>query len=271
MEVHHPHHPAHKKKWSEYLLEFVMLFAAVTLGFFAENIREGYIEKEHEHEYMVSMLEDLKSDIPILNFSVKEFEKSNSCIDSVADAISFPIANTDYKKVYRNINEALNPWSFKYNDRTTTQLKNAGGFRLIHNKKVASKIIAYDQYYYTVVSNIEAQHNSFYETAVRLRNKVFVEEIISKVFTKYSYPPAPMSANSMIDSMMNKNRMPVESATQEALMFEFKNALLAYKQDYRNNGEMGYYGLKQYQKQLIELITKEYHLEEHEAVTDNKK
>ena len=65
--------------------------------------------------------------------------------------------------------------------------------------------------------------------------------------------------------------MPVESATQEALMFEFKNALLAYKQDYRNNGEMGYYGLKQYQKQLIELITKEYHLEEHEAVTDNKK
>lgn len=61
MEVHHPHHPAHKKKWSEYLLEFVMLFAAVTLGFFAENIREGYIEKEHEHEYMVSMLEDLKS------------------------------------------------------------------------------------------------------------------------------------------------------------------------------------------------------------------
>jgi hypothetical protein len=33
MEVHHPHHPAHKKNWSEYLLEFVMLFTAVTLGF----------------------------------------------------------------------------------------------------------------------------------------------------------------------------------------------------------------------------------------------
>jgi hypothetical protein len=25
MEVHHPHHPSHKKKWSEYLLEFAML------------------------------------------------------------------------------------------------------------------------------------------------------------------------------------------------------------------------------------------------------
>ncbi len=41
MEVHHPHHPVYTKKWSEYIIEFVMLFAAVTLGFFAEN--EGVI------------------------------------------------------------------------------------------------------------------------------------------------------------------------------------------------------------------------------------
>ena len=37
MEVHkHPHHVTHKKKWSEYLLEFLMLFLAVFLGFLAE-------------------------------------------------------------------------------------------------------------------------------------------------------------------------------------------------------------------------------------------
>ena len=41
MEVHkHPHHITHKKKWGEYLLEFLMLFLAVFLGFVAENIRE---------------------------------------------------------------------------------------------------------------------------------------------------------------------------------------------------------------------------------------
>ena len=40
MEVHkHPHHVTHKKKWGEYLLEFLMLFLAVFLGFVAENIR----------------------------------------------------------------------------------------------------------------------------------------------------------------------------------------------------------------------------------------
>ena len=41
MEVHkHPHHVTHKKKWGEYILEFLMLFLAVFLGFLAENLRE---------------------------------------------------------------------------------------------------------------------------------------------------------------------------------------------------------------------------------------
>lgn len=30
MEVHHPHHVAHKKKWTEYLLEFYALEKLIT-------------------------------------------------------------------------------------------------------------------------------------------------------------------------------------------------------------------------------------------------
>src|SRR5437762_10186045 len=42
MEVHkHPHHVTHKKKWGEYLLEFFMVFLAVTSGLFAEGYREN--------------------------------------------------------------------------------------------------------------------------------------------------------------------------------------------------------------------------------------
>ena len=62
MEVHHAHHPAHKKKISEYFLEFFMLFFAVTLGFFAENQREHYIEGLREKQYMESFLEDIAQD-----------------------------------------------------------------------------------------------------------------------------------------------------------------------------------------------------------------
>ena len=41
MEVHHHSHKP--KNWKEYITEFIMLFAAVTLGFLAENLREHQI------------------------------------------------------------------------------------------------------------------------------------------------------------------------------------------------------------------------------------
>jgi hypothetical protein len=63
MEVHHPHHLTHKKKWTEYLLEFLMLFLAVFLGFMAENIREGYVERHREKQFMSAMARDIELDL----------------------------------------------------------------------------------------------------------------------------------------------------------------------------------------------------------------
>lgn len=58
MEVHH--HSHHPKKWKEYLIEFLMLFLAVSMGFIAENIREKYIENERSYELMHAYIVDLK-------------------------------------------------------------------------------------------------------------------------------------------------------------------------------------------------------------------
>ena len=41
MEVHHHPKPG-KKNFKEYFLEFLMIFLAVSLGFFAEQIREDF-------------------------------------------------------------------------------------------------------------------------------------------------------------------------------------------------------------------------------------
>ena len=73
MEVHHPHHPAHKKKWSEYIIEFIMLFTAVTLGFFAENIRESIAENHKKKELLIAVAEDFNKDIKQIEFH-KQFD-----------------------------------------------------------------------------------------------------------------------------------------------------------------------------------------------------
>ena len=47
MEVHHHPH-VEKKNFKQYFLEFLMIFLAVTLGFFAENVREQRNNREIE-------------------------------------------------------------------------------------------------------------------------------------------------------------------------------------------------------------------------------
>ena len=61
MEIHNHSHTA-RKKWNHYFWEFLMLFLAVTLGFFVENQREHYIEHKREKAYIRSLIRDLKQD-----------------------------------------------------------------------------------------------------------------------------------------------------------------------------------------------------------------
>lgn len=51
MEVHHHPH-VEKKGIKEYFLEFLMIFLAVTLGFFAENVREHFDEEKTTKQYL---------------------------------------------------------------------------------------------------------------------------------------------------------------------------------------------------------------------------
>ena len=83
MEVHHPHHPTHKKKWSEYIIEFVMLFAAVTLGFFAENVREHQIIEHKTHLNLQSIILDLKKDSVLIQERLKEYESASFNLDKL--------------------------------------------------------------------------------------------------------------------------------------------------------------------------------------------
>jgi len=259
MEVHHHSHTS-RKKWTHYFWEFLMLFLAVFCSFLAENQREHYIEHQREKEYINTMLEDLKSDTTFLNLTIGQWSFVNSSIDSVADAIQLPALNSDLKKIYRHLNNALNYWSFRFNDRTISQLKNSGNFRLIRNKAVANKIIDYDRLNTNEMVIIEAQRNNFYEQLTDKRNRIFDQQLIYTIRNRYDVNPVPVSENNTIDSMLQKSKIPLSEQAQTNLLFEFRNSLLAYRTDYRNL-EWVYESIRQMINELMLLIQKEYHLQ----------
>ena len=90
MEVHH--HSHHPKKWKEYITEFVMLFAAVTLGFFAENIREHQVIDNHKNQNLITMIDDLKQDSIEINNRIDEYSNSLVKFEKMKD-LSFAFSH----------------------------------------------------------------------------------------------------------------------------------------------------------------------------------
>ena len=123
-----------------------MLFLAVTLGFFVENQREHYIEHKREKQYMQSMVEDLTLDtleigrISLLNTAqVKD-------IDTLLNTLQLASIRDSgtRKKLYDFVGASMSGSLAVFTQRTLSQLKNAGGLRLIRKKEVANLISVYD-------------------------------------------------------------------------------------------------------------------------------
>ncbi|MBS1620001.1 MAG: hypothetical protein JST10_04860 [Bacteroidetes bacterium] len=143
MEVHtHTHHG--KKKWTEYLWEFLMLFLAVFCGFLAENGREHLVENQREKEYMHSLVEDLQTDTLKLNREILFGQEISGRIEKL---VSF--LNNDYmpkdsiEKLYLLNQQAGRVVKVDFEDRTSSQLKNSGTMRLVRNKQVTDSIRNY--------------------------------------------------------------------------------------------------------------------------------
>jgi hypothetical protein len=148
MEVHHHPDLHHKPKpWKEYFLEFIMIFLAVTLGFFAENLREHFADNKKGNEYAISMKEDLIKDTVFINAIIQILQKDISGCDSLIKHIQTGNIKTvsDLNSMYTYNLMALGGFTFGLTDRTSSQLKNSGGMRFITNKKVSDGILNYWQ------------------------------------------------------------------------------------------------------------------------------
>ncbi len=170
MEVHaHTHTP--RKKWTHYLWEFLMLFLAVTLGFFVENQREHLIEHKREKQYILTLIEDLKSDTAQLAISIDGRWEKEQMIDSLVFTLNSPGFSEQGSNIYYWTYNVLRPSRFFPNDRTIQQLKNAGNMRLIRNMPVSDSIMAYDQQTKRLMEIISEEND------IRIQFREFIKKL----------------------------------------------------------------------------------------------
>jgi hypothetical protein len=168
MELHHHAHQNGKKTWKSYLSEFLMLFLAVFSGFIAENLREKYTEREKEHEYIQSMINDLQKDSLQLSSVSSINKKIIKGLDSLMISLKTPLSDSVIRKIYHYVNYAINSVLYENATSTISQLKNAGGFRLIRDTASANAIANYD----LVNDAIKKQSDAYYSLTLDILNVV---------------------------------------------------------------------------------------------------
>ena len=182
MEVHH--HPiVEKKNFKEYFLEFLMIFLAVTMGFFAEGLREHVGDRSKEREYLSSMVSELQYDTASYDAISKTLVYMRPLLDSM-------YVNAKEAKRFNYVlqgrwNTPINELSTTYQPALTTieELKNSGNLRLIEDRNMAKKIMGYATYVQNHVlqrrvANLNEAANNVYEQEDAISNE---EEFNKKI------------------------------------------------------------------------------------------
>jgi hypothetical protein len=244
MEVHHHSHTS-RKRWTHYFWEFLMLFLAVFCGFLAEYQLEHKIEKDRERQYMESIIEDLQIDTTKVSEVITLAQMQILLLDSLIEiANNQTLEGSNIERFYlwgANSTRAVN---MNFETRTSTQLRNAGGMRLVRKKKVADSILNY----WSLISTCE-------NISIRLENSniakfdISVRLLHNKYYIRENKPIAPVAIRPGAQ-LINSD---------PALIAEFSNRSFS-----RRTILVNYIGklttAKQSASQLISQIRKDYRI-----------
>ena len=172
MEVHH-HPEVEKKGIKEYLLEGLMIFIAVMMGFFAESLREHINENNKAKEYAVTLYSDLKLDTAELDGYLTYFRYATANTDSLMALLSvegpkqIPSGKLYWFGLFGGAYHVFTP-----HDATLSEMKNSGSMRFFGDKFINRKLALYDQECQSMKISEEKEAGIYAETR-KARARIF--------------------------------------------------------------------------------------------------
>jgi hypothetical protein len=228
MEVHHHSHKP--KKIKEYITEFVMLFTAVTLGFFAENIREHQVIENHKVQNLTSMISDLQQDSIEIQKRITNYSKSLKQFEAIKD-LSFAYQN-------KKISES------EYIDSVVDEYINTNfGVALFINNASYKNTISAGSLSYVKNNDTKTLIAQYYESLygkLLVNNKILDDEVNEFMIKTFSFGLVKNSN----EKLEGQTRSYIEQLEDFKSIPAFKKALLAPEfRMYVNKieGRCGYY------------------------------
>ncbi len=144
MEVHHhPHIPTHAKPWKEYLLEGLMIFVAVTLGYGAENVREHYVETKKAIISAKNLYVDVINDSIGYANTIKSRDKQDTCFEIINAYYNNNELDKEVPSVYAAHSYMTRRILYQMNTLALDEVKNSGTLKFLESDKLKAAIQRY--------------------------------------------------------------------------------------------------------------------------------
>ena len=119
-----------------------MLFLAVSLGFYAENLRETILHKKEVKTHILSMAPDLESDMVLFDSTADRYTYAAEMADSLIRLLHEDLSNT--AEIYFTARAVTANGGYGYsNTKSFDQMKSSGLLRYIKPKALLDSIGAY--------------------------------------------------------------------------------------------------------------------------------
>ena len=262
MEVHHHPH-VENKSFKEYLLEGLMIFLAVTMGFIAENIREHFGDKTREKEYIENIKKDLLRDTANLNVWIAALYKRSESFDSLVTILQQPVPTDKGQDLYYFARVATRSGGFEANLNSFNEMKNSGNTRLIKNREVLNDMLDYERnvYKYEQLGLLEGKEN---EMVYPLISLLFDASVFDKMLVRPNMIRNQMSEKDFATGSRFYFKRPEGNPQLRSRNPDQINQLIYFLHQ-RKSTFFGQTTILLNQKKmaidLIELLNREYHLE----------
>jgi hypothetical protein len=245
MEVHHHPNLHHERKpWKEYLLEGLMIFLAVTMGFFAESIRENITNGEHSKQLTMQLVRDLKNDTMVLRENIVFETQMGKRDDSLFNILQQPLAKLDRKRMQYLILKAYSLKLFYPSLGTIDAIKNELHIKQFANSKIAIFMTNYEDRAKVLKELEDIQEHNL---------STYIGDFLKDHFTPANmhaafYDEKPISNGDM--RSLNQNDL-VRFSVELTLIEGFNKDLISYDKKLQANAV-----------ELIKYVTKQYDLED---------
>jgi len=155
MDVHYLPPNRHIKSAKEYILDLLIIFVAVILGFITNDARESYVEKTKTKEYARLLSDDLKTDMTAIQQTISDKEWIEAKYDSAENILATKDIREYNEFIYYVERYLSNNPIFTSRDITFQQSRYTGIDDAVKSLRLYKEIAGYYQHYnqYKAVEN----------------------------------------------------------------------------------------------------------------------